>query len=112
MMKVQNNLQNEDAVFLDAKSLVRESSAMRILLADDDEHTREYLKGLLVSAGHTVYEVEDGHSAVDKFADILPDLVMIDVHIQGLTGHEAAIKIREKCGSRFVPIIFMTRNND
>ena len=91
---------------------VVEEFPMRVLLADDDEHSRAESKALLELRGHVVYEVKNGEEALDKFLKIMPDLVMIDVHLPGLAGYAASVAMKESSPSRFVPVIFMADHYD
>ncbi|MFL6214028.1 MAG: response regulator [Blastocatellia bacterium] len=50
----------------------------RILIADDDPPLRRVLGKILTSAGYEVVLVEDGKAAVEKAAEIKPDLVITD----------------------------------
>lgn len=85
---------------------------MRILLADDDSDIREQLKLFLKSRGHEVFEARNGQEAIDVFIDVMPDLVIMDVVMPGMAGYEATRILKEKSGSRFVPVIFLTSNSD
>ncbi len=65
--------------------------AIRILLADDDVHARPLLAELLESLGYQVVgEAGTGRDAIAKAADLLPDVVLLDVHMPDGSGIEAA----------------------
>jgi CheY-like chemotaxis protein/HPt (histidine-containing phosphotransfer) domain-containing protein len=85
---------------------------LRILVADDDPAGRELLHTLLGAAGHTVFLAEDGAQAVSLFAREEPDLVLMDVVMPHMNGYDAARAIKQACGSRFVPLIFLTALQD
>ncbi len=53
-------------------------SGKRILIADDDLPLRRVLGKILTTAGYEVVLVEDGKSAVEKAAEVKPDLVITD----------------------------------
>jgi two-component system, NarL family, response regulator NreC len=71
---------------------------MRILIADDNEWVRRGIKSIL--APRTQWEVcgeaTDGSEAIKKAAQLLPDLILLDVSMPGLSGLEAARLLREK----------------
>jgi DNA-binding NarL/FixJ family response regulator len=77
--------------------------AVRILLADDHQVVRQALRAAL-EAGESlevVAEAEDGRQAVDLARELAPDVVVMDIHMPGLNGTEAARRIaREVKGAR------------
>lgn len=85
---------------------------MKILVTDDDRSSRMLLNAYLGRNGHTVVEATNGKEAVDAFERESPDLILMDVTMPVMTGYEAATIIKQKCGNRFVPIIFLTGLND
>ncbi len=85
---------------------------LRILVVDDDRSTRMLLKAFLSRSGHSIIEAGDGKEAVEVFERETPDLILMDVTMPVMTGYEAASIIKQKCGTRFVPLIFLTGLND
>src|SRR5262249_26772562 len=68
----------------------------RILLVDDHPLTRSALSGLLQQHGFDVIgEAADGESAVDRAADLQPDLILLDLSMPGLDGLSALPRLRE-----------------
>jgi CheY-like chemotaxis protein len=69
-------------------------STYRILIADDHEALRRGLRSALLGAGwQVVGEAADGKQAVDKTAELKPDLVLLDLSMPVMSGHEAAREI-------------------
>jgi DNA-binding response OmpR family regulator len=58
----------------------------RILIADDDADVRRSLVIALVDRGHEVAAVLDGHRATAALMDVKPDLILLDVMMQGKDG--------------------------
>ena len=72
----------------------------KILLADDAAFMRMMLKDALTKGGYTeVYEAVDGADAVEKFDEINPDLVILDITMPNMDGLEALKTIRGKNSS-------------
>jgi two-component system, chemotaxis family, chemotaxis protein CheY len=67
----------------------------RILVVDDSGFARRSLKQLLEGAGHTVEEAKDGHDALERYFLNKPDLVMLDLVMEGMNGMEVLAKLRE-----------------
>jgi DNA-binding NtrC family response regulator len=60
----------------------------RILIADDDQATRNGLKALLTGAGYQVQEAADGKEALEKAMSFLPNVVVTDLVMPTLDGME------------------------
>jgi two-component system response regulator NreC len=71
---------------------------MKILIADDNEWVRRGVTNILAPVAHWAVcgEAKDGAEAVQKAADILPDLILLDVSMPGLNGLDVARLLREK----------------
>jgi CheY-like chemotaxis protein/anti-sigma regulatory factor (Ser/Thr protein kinase) len=67
----------------------------RILVADDNRDSADSLVALLQLAGHEAHAAYDGASAVDAAAQLVPDIVLLDLGMPRVSGHEAARRIRE-----------------
>jgi PAS domain S-box-containing protein len=69
----------------------------RILVVDDEELVRLVTKAVLAYRGYQIVEAEDGEDAVQKYerAPVPFDLVLMDMHMPRLNGHEALCRIRE-----------------
>lgn len=63
-----------------------ETTFTKILVCDDDRHFRQRLARSLRTAGYTVFEAEDAHSALNTAADYHPDGVLLDMRMPGEGG--------------------------
>ena len=79
---------------------------MKILIAEDDDHTREALREVLSMEGYEVMTASDGLQAVDFFRATRPDFVCLDVMMPGQNGYEACKQIHRL--DEGVPILFLT----
>jgi len=80
-----------------------------VLVADDDPGLREVLAGALGRAGHEVASAKDGREALQVFAERPFDLVVTDVAMPALDGHEL---VRELRARSTVPILVLTVRAD
>jgi two-component system, OmpR family, KDP operon response regulator KdpE len=80
-------------------------SAGKILVIDDDPQIRRVMKVILSGERYEVVEARSGESALLKFREYLPDLVLLDLNMPGLGGLETCRLIRETSD---VPIIIVT----
>lgn len=68
----------------------------KILIVDDSRTSRKILRGILEGAGHEVIgEAVDGQDGVDKYKELSPDIVTLDITMPVLDGLESlkAIKV-------------------
>lgn len=71
--------------------------AKGILICDDAVFMRMLIKGILVNNGYTIAgEAENGKEAVEKYMEIQPDLVVMDITMPEMDGIQALKLIKEK----------------
>jgi PAS domain S-box-containing protein len=88
------------------------SKTTTILMADDDPSHLMLTEAALAGAGFMVHTAGDGAEAVERFAELNPDCVVLDVQMPRMTGIEACRAIRQQAGNRIVPVLMLTGRND
>jgi CheY-like chemotaxis protein len=68
---------------------------LRILIVDDNRDSADMLATLLTFSGHETFIANDGLEAVDRAANLRPDVIVMDIGLPGLNGYDAARRIRE-----------------
>ena len=81
----------------------------RILVVDDDQAIAEMVGIVLRSKGFDVVATPDGTAALDRFQQIAPDLVLLDLMLPGIDGIDVCRRLRRESG---VPIIMLTARTD
>ena len=81
-------------------------SEATILVVDDEKNTREALSKILTEDGYDVIAASDGYHALDLIGRDLPDLILADLKMPGMSGIELLSRIRVK-GYDF-PFVLMT----
>ena len=84
----------------------------RILIIDDDEKTREIMGLLLQQKGYETVEAESGESALESVKSELPDLVLLDVEMPGISGFEVVKRLKSESRTRTIPVIMVTGLGD
>ena len=78
----------------------------KILIVDDDPQLRQSFEKILTQEGHTVRTAASGESALSQVQGEIPDLVIMDVRMPGMSGLEAFRAIHEI--EPKLPVIIMT----
>ena len=79
----------------------------RILIVEDEEIVAEDISDMLEQLGYHVIAVTDsGEEALEKIAESMPDLVLMDIHLKrGMDGVEASDQIRRHFD---IPVVYVT----
>lgn len=80
----------------------------RVLVADDNRDAGDTLAMLLRLDGHDVHVAIDGIEAVEMYQRVQPDVVILDIGMPGLSGHEVAQRIRDLRSEPPVVLIALT----
>lgn len=81
----------------------------KVLVVDDEDHIVELARIYLTREGYEVEGVGDGSQALARFAQIKPDLVVLDIMLPGADGLEICKEIRKQSQ---VPIIMLTARDE
>lgn len=87
-------------------------SAMKILVADDSKTNIALITASLHRLGHQVIPASSGEQAITLFINEHPDLIILDVVMEGMDGFECARKIRALESEDWIPIIFLSSSID
>lgn len=80
----------------------------KILLVDDEELNRDFLRRRLEKRGFQVVDAVDGADACAKVVSERPDLILMDVNMPVMDGLQATQQIRANPETRQIPIIALT----
>jgi two-component system, OmpR family, alkaline phosphatase synthesis response regulator PhoP len=90
----------------------RISSAMQILIVEDEAEIAELLQLYLEKEGFTCRMCRDGVNALQVFQEMQPDLIILDLMIPGLDGLEVCARIRQKPGTKDPYILMLTAKGE
>lgn len=86
---------------------IRAATPARVLIVDDEEHARRYLRGLLEDESEieVVGESSNGFQAIEQIRELSPDIVFADIQMPGLDGFAMVDQVE---GTRSPLFIFVT----
>ena len=79
-----------------------------LLFADDNEDMRHMVRDLLESSGHEIGLAADGPSALASVGTRVPDLLILDLNMPGLSGYDVCRAVKRNPGTSRVPILMLT----
>ena len=86
--------------------------AATILVVEDEPAIQELIAYNLKQAGHQPLRADNAEQALNLVANALPDLILLDWMLPGLSGIEFARRIRADKRTRAIPIIMLTARSD
>jgi two-component system phosphate regulon response regulator PhoB len=86
--------------------------AANILLVEDEPGIQEVLKFNLGRQGHHVTVAASGEEALGLLKGVLPDLILLDWMLPGISGIELARRVRADARLKAVPIIMLTARSE
>lgn len=90
-----------------AQTLDRANSDV-VLIVDDVPDNLSVLHDALDESGYTVLIATHGEAALQRAAQALPDIVLLDAMMPGMDGFEVAKRLKAEAQTAHIPIIFMT----
>jgi len=79
-----------------------------ILLVDDDPDFVEAVRVIVESGGYDVEVAYDGQEGLEAVEKRKPDLIVLDVMMPVMNGHEACAKLKGSDDTKEIPIILLT----
>ena len=84
----------------------------RVLIVDDEYIGRETLQSVLEGEDYELEMAENGPQALEKAKKLLPDVILLDIMMPGMTGFEVCQRIRSDPQIAEIPIIVLTALDD
>lgn len=89
-----------------------ETEKRKVLLVEDDQTLRELYAIALIKAGFDIIMAEDGEQGSRLAFKHHPNLILLDIDMPVMNGHETAQKIRLDSWGKTARIIFLTNHSD
>lgn len=90
------------------KTMLERGDSDVVLVVDDVPDNLSVLHDALDESGYTVLVATSGEAALQRAAQALPDIVLLDAMMPGLDGFEVARRLKAQPQTANIPIIFMT----
>ena len=86
--------------------------ATNVLIVEDEPEIREMLNFSLTRAGFSVSEAETSEMALQRLDANLPDILVVDWMLPGMSGVELAKRLRRDELTRALPLLMLTARNE
>lgn len=83
----------------------------KILICDDSATDLAYLQDILVQAGYQVVAATNGKEALLKAKRERPDLILLDIIMDGMDGYKTCREISKDQITHDIPVVFVTSKN-
>lgn len=87
-------------------------NAKRILIIEDEQPIREMICFALENAGFEIQQAADVRQAQLMIAEALPDLILLDWMLPGISGIDYARRLKKEDLTREIPIIMLTARTE
>ena len=96
-------------VLLEERALVApESTAPLVLVCDDDSSVRTVIRAKLEQQGYRAMTVASGEETVRQAARRLPDAILLNLMMPGMSGWETLAALKEQVNTRDIPVIILS----
>ncbi len=79
-----------------------------ILVVDDSPTVRKLISGKLEKSGHDVICATDGVEAMERLANFVPDLILLDINMPRMDGYQVCKNIRSNESTKDVPVVMIS----
>lgn len=83
-----------------------------ILIIDDNPSFVEIFSVKLEAAGFSVASADAGESGIQKAMEVVPDLVLLDIEMPGMTGIQVISKMKADPRLKHIKVVFLTNHGE
>ena len=89
-----------------------QASPLRVLIVDDERKNRQLLEVILGQEGYGVLTATCGEEALVVAVGSLPDVILLDVMMPGMSGYEVVATIKANPATRHIPVVMLSALDD
>ena len=86
--------------------------AKKILIVDDEQDLRDALSVALGAAGFSTLTAADGETGLSVALAEKPDLILLDIAMPKMNGHQTLSRLRRDSWGKDVPVLLLTNYDD
>jgi len=88
-----------------SNAALKDSGKKRVMAVDDDLGILEVIKIILEDKGYDVLAVADGRVVKKRVKDFLPEVILIDLWMSGMDGHEVTRELKKDSSTQHIPVV-------
>ncbi len=88
------------------------SEQLKVLIVDDEPDIIEILSYNLTKENFKVLKATNGQDAIELATQYIPDLIILDIRMPGITGIETCREMRKIEALKTTPVLFLTADSD
>ena len=89
-------------------ALLFRSEGLRVVIVDDNHDSADSLAMLMQLTGNKTYMAHDGVEAVEAVEKYRPEVLLLDIGLPGLDGHEVCRRVRQQPWGKDIIVIALT----
>ena len=83
----------------------------KVLLVDDSPTDLANIRSIVADAGYSVLTAKSGNEAIQVAKSEMPDLIFMDIVMEGADGYDACREITQNGETKNIPVVFVTSKN-
>lgn len=83
-----------------------------VLIVDDNIKNLDLFKDFVESWGYETVTAQQGKDAISLAERYLPDIILLDVMLPGMSGYEVCRELKENTKTQHIPVVMITVLND
>ncbi len=91
---------------------IQDKAASKILVVDDSRAALMLMKNQISRAGYTALSAETGEDGLETAFANLPDLILLDINLPGISGFEVLEQLRQNPDTSAIPVIMISAATD
>ncbi len=92
--------------------IIADTDSSKVLVVDDSKAALKLMTVQISRAGYTVFPAETGEEALEITFANLPDLILLDINLPGISGFEVLQQLKQRPETSMIPVIMISAAGD